>query len=209
MKLDLHIHSKYSFDSRSDVAGIIRAAKARGLDGAAITDHETMAGVGEALGVAKKEGFTLIPAEEILTEKGEIIGYMLSEEIHAKDPFEAVDLIHEQGGLSSIPHPFDALRSSAINDLELIEQLKNKIDFIEINGRCIPKYNRLAREFAEKNKITLVAGSDAHTLGEIGRFYTVAEGGLEDKKTNIVASESLVYPLWIRAKTKVMKVLGV
>ncbi len=134
MKLDLHIHSKYSFDSRSDVAGIIRAAKARGLDGAAITDHETMAGVGEALGVAKKEGFTLIPAEEILTEKGEIIGYMLSEEIHAKDPFEAVDLIHEQGGLSSIPHPFDALRSSAINDLELIEQLKNKIDFIEITA---------------------------------------------------------------------------
>ena len=44
MKFDLHIHSNYS-DGRADVKEIIKAATRSGLDGIALTDHDTMKGL--------------------------------------------------------------------------------------------------------------------------------------------------------------------
>jgi len=44
MKIDLHIHSKYSSDGVLELLEIVRIAKGRGLDGVAITDHNTIRG---------------------------------------------------------------------------------------------------------------------------------------------------------------------
>jgi len=41
---DLHIHSKYSKDSINDPKWIIKIAKNKGLNGVAITDHNTIKG---------------------------------------------------------------------------------------------------------------------------------------------------------------------
>ena len=49
-----------------------------------ITDHDTMTKVDFG-----------IPGEEISTEKGEFCGMFLTEEIHEKNIFEAVDKVHE------------------------------------------------------------------------------------------------------------------
>ena len=48
MKYDLHIHSKYSSDGILEVKEIVKAAIKRGLDGIAITDHNTIKGGIEA-----------------------------------------------------------------------------------------------------------------------------------------------------------------
>ena len=42
MKLNLHIHSKYSYDSFSEPSKIVKMAKRRGLDVISITDHDNM-----------------------------------------------------------------------------------------------------------------------------------------------------------------------
>ena len=44
MKYDLHIHSKYSSDGIMDVKDIMKIAIKRGLNGIAITDHNTIKG---------------------------------------------------------------------------------------------------------------------------------------------------------------------
>jgi predicted metal-dependent phosphoesterase TrpH len=44
LRFDLHVHSNYSPDGHSSVEEILKAAKARGLDGVAFTDHDTTAG---------------------------------------------------------------------------------------------------------------------------------------------------------------------
>jgi len=45
---DFHIHSKFSYDSLLSPKRIVRIAEKRGLDGIAITDHNTIRGALEA-----------------------------------------------------------------------------------------------------------------------------------------------------------------
>ncbi|MGA7076363.1 MAG: PHP domain-containing protein, partial [Halobacteriota archaeon] len=42
MRLDLHIHSQFSPDSNSTVEAILKQAQEVGLDGVAITDHDSV-----------------------------------------------------------------------------------------------------------------------------------------------------------------------
>ena len=44
MKVDFHIHTKYSYDSLMEPDKIIRNAVKRGLDGIVICDHNTIRG---------------------------------------------------------------------------------------------------------------------------------------------------------------------
>lgn len=81
MDCDLHIHTTNS-DGSMDVKDVIYYAKKRGLKYIAITDHDTMQGVPEALELGKKFGIQVLPALEttaIDTKRGRsvhILGYL-------------------------------------------------------------------------------------------------------------------------------------
>lgn len=170
MKADLHVHSTYSPDSNSTAEQIVAQCQKVGIDCIAVTDHNTIAG---ALELKRIAPFRVVVGSEIHSGDGEIIGYFLEKEIPKKLPAkETVRLIKAQGGLVCIPHPFDDMRGSAIERHVLYEILPN-IDIIEIfNARCLYSYqNNMARDFAAKQKLFASAGSDAHTLNEIGRTY--------------------------------------
>ncbi len=170
MRADLHIHSMCSPDSKTTPEQIVSRCKKVGIDCVAITDHDTIAG---AIEVKRIAPFTVIVSSEIHTRDGEIIGYFLEKEIPGKLPVaETVRLIKEQGGLVCVPHPFDGLRGSAIERSALLEILPD-VDIIEIfNARCMYRYqNNMARDLAAKHKLPASAGSDAHTLNEIGGTY--------------------------------------
>jgi len=85
---------------------------------------------------------------------------------------ETISSIKAQGGLVCIPHPFDTIRKSALRT-HIIEEIADQIDIIEtLNSRVmLPKNSAKAREFATKHGIAKSAGSDAHTLGELGNAY--------------------------------------
>jgi hypothetical protein len=115
----------------------------------------------------------VIVSEEILTPCGEIMGMFLKENIPSNiSPEEAIRRIREQDGLVCIPHPFDKYRGSAFQR-EALETIVNNIDIIEVfNARTLPFQNRkLALEFAKKNNLRQSAGSDAHSISEIGIVY--------------------------------------
>jgi predicted metal-dependent phosphoesterase TrpH len=59
LKYDLHSHSRYSKDGIMDVRDLLKIAKKRGLDGIAVTDHDTIRGGMEALKL-KPEGIDVI-----------------------------------------------------------------------------------------------------------------------------------------------------
>jgi len=125
IKIDLHVHSKYSFDSRLEPKTIIEIAKKRNLDGIAITDHDSLKGSIEAKEIAKD--LLIIEGSEINTISGEILAYGIQEEIKPKLPIEeTIDQIHEQGGIAVTPHPYDLFR----NRLH-----KNIVKGIEIIGK--------------------------------------------------------------------------
>ncbi|HEX5506865.1 MAG TPA: PHP domain-containing protein, partial [Thermomicrobiales bacterium] len=114
MKLDLHMHTHHSRDCTIPTAEVIRLCRRRGLDGIAVTDHNTLAGGLEAVALAPA-GFTVIPGEEVKSSEGEIIGLFLREEIPAGlSPEETAARIRAQDGIVVVPHPFDPIRTSPL-----------------------------------------------------------------------------------------------
>ena len=162
MKIDFHVHSKYSKDSLLDLETLRKICLKKNII-PIITDHNTTKG---------NEKFKCkILAEEIKTKDGEIIGLFMTEEIK---PFlsleETLDILKKQDALFMIPHPFDDIRASTLKK-EIIP------DIIEVfNSRTIKKEsNKKALDFADKNKIPKLVGSDAHTKIEIGNAYNIIE----------------------------------
>lgn len=162
MILDLHVHSKHSLDSLSLPKSILRTARRRGLDGLAITDHNTISGAIEAIGHNEDPDFSIIVGAEISTEVGDIIGLFLNEEIKSRTALEVIDEIRSQGGYVVIPHPGRSPR--------MTRQVFERVDFIEgFNSRASVVNESLAKELSAVHSLPLVAGSDAHFCSEIGR----------------------------------------
>lgn len=166
MKYDLHTHSKYSSDGILEPQKIAKIAVKKGLDGIAVTDHDTIKG-GLETKKFENENFKVIVGSEIYTTRGEIIGLFLSEEIKSREFNEVCDEIKDQDGLVIVPHPFDESRKSSFQIKKEDIQRLNAIE--TINSRCIyQKYNKKAAIFAKNNNLHAVGGSDAHFSYEIG-----------------------------------------
>jgi hypothetical protein len=144
------------------VAEAVEAAKAAGLNGIAITDHDSVGGYAEAVKLSSEE-FLVIPGIEISSRDGHILGLGVSELIPRDLPAEkTVELIREQGGIAIAAHPFGLAR-------KIGSVFKARFDAIEVfNAHAYFISNGLARRFAERNRLPMTAGSDAHHPDEIG-----------------------------------------
>jgi len=185
MKIDLHCHSYYSKDGISSPERLIKTALKKGLDGIALTDHNTTAGWKEAMRAAEKLNAVLILGQEIKIKKegktiGEILGYFLKEEIEAKGKSigEIVDEIKKQRGIVIIAHPYHWRKP-----FKGLEKYKNLADGIEVfNSRSQTKRgNKKALNFAQKNNLLMTAGSDAHSCFEVGNAYIETEAKTLDE----------------------------
>lgn len=172
IKADLHIHTEYSPDSTNKLEAIIKRCLELKIGCIAVLDHGTAEG---ALELEKIAPFKVIVAEEILTLNGEIIGLFLKETIPSGlSVDETIARIREQKGLVCIPHPIDILRMSALK-LEETERLAagGQIDLMEVlNARTVIKRcQERSKALADKYDIPGTAGSDAHSIAEIGSAY--------------------------------------
>ena len=172
IKIDLHSHSAASPDGNIRLKDYQKILDTK-LDYIAITDHDRM----DYASHLKKEdiGKKIIVGEEVMTNKGEIIGIYLTSRVKpGMSPKETVNAIKRQGGLVIIPHPLDDFRSGL--GLEQMNAIKNDIDAIEVlNGRALKNYPKKLQKWAEGSDIALIASSDAHDRFGLGRTYTVLE----------------------------------
>jgi predicted metal-dependent phosphoesterase TrpH len=170
IKADLHVHTCYSIDCLSLLEQIVRRCLELGINCISVADHNTIAG---ALKLREIAPFKVIVAEEVLTPVGEIMGLFLSEAVpRGLSPQETISRIRSQGGLVAIPHPFG--RSLPWNTNPLIStEVLSQVDIIETFNSRTPLSNSNARawKLAKEHGKAASAGSDAHTLGEIGRAY--------------------------------------
>ena len=169
LKADLHIHTKYSMDCNLPLEKIISRCLEIGVNCIAIADHGTIEG---ALKMQSIAPFPVIIAEEILTPHGEIMGMFLKDGIPSGlSVNETISRIKAQGALVCIPHPFDIFRPSALSS-KMVEEIVGQIDVMEVfNSRTLLQSSAKAQIFARKYGVPGSAGSDAHTLGEIGNAY--------------------------------------
>ena len=170
LRLDLHVHTSYSHDGFSSLKDVVEAAKAKGLDGIAITDHDTIDAHPEAEKFSERN-FLIIPGLEISSADGHILGLGVRELVPRKlTAKETVGLIREQGGIAISAHPFNPFASGQKPGIVY----KAKFDAIEaLNSRAPFLANPLARRFAERNHLPMTAGSDAHHCDDVGMASTI------------------------------------
>ncbi len=181
-RADLHMHSRYS-DGLGTIGEILDFISQRGeLDVIAITDHDTIEGALRARELAWKQGarFEVIVGEEVSTREGHLLALFIEQRIPAGLSVErSIELIHEQGGIAIVAHPFNRVFRHSIQR-EVVERLKEappeaQPDGIEtLNGsfagigssQLAMARNRRFYGFPE------TGSSDAHTVSAIGCAFT-------------------------------------
>jgi len=117
----------------------------------------------------------------------------------------------------NIPHPFETIRGSALKD-PIIDELAGEIDLMEVlNSRTpLPANSNKARAFAEKHGIPGSAGSDAHSVFEIGNAYVemsefnnkdeflkaLAEGEIRGRRSGVFVH---FFSVWARLRARLRR----
>ena len=172
--VEFHCHTIYSKDCLTSPGALVDACRRKGIDRVIVTDHNTIAGARAAQALDPER---VIVGEEIMTTRGEILAAFVEEEIpKGLTPQETIRRLKDQGAFISVSHPFDKWRSGHWQLEDLLDILP-QVDAIEIyNSRCIlPRFNREARQFAEKHHLAGTVGSDAHATFELGRSLMMLE----------------------------------
>jgi predicted metal-dependent phosphoesterase TrpH len=193
MRCDLHIHSLWSGradlpllshlgnESYSSPRAIHERCRALGMDLVTITDHDTIEGALEIAGRPE----TFIGEEVTVSLPGERALHAgvwgIDEQHHGRisslrrDAEAFFAYCAEQRIPVCINHPFSS-SAGARQTTDLQSALRPGVLVETRNGTMPRQTNRYALWAAEAAGLTGVAGSDAHTLTQIGRAYTEIPG---------------------------------
>jgi len=139
--------------------------------------------------------FGKIPGIGEFIEKYLIAGKPAYVEKAGFEPKEAIDLIHQLGGVAVLAHPgFDV----EIGDLEIIRVLKNwGIDGLEVlapvltperTQECIRYFTKMAKDY----KLLMTGGSDYHGLKGIGAGLGMLEWGFKIDEKHLMNLKKFV-----------------
>ena len=156
-----HVHTRHSFDSLLSPKALLERARKLNVGVLIVTDHNTIQGSLEVQNLAQGGPPRVVAAAEYQSERGDIIGLCLKEEIRTRRAAEILEQIHAQGGLAVLPHPY---HGHALDDAWLAG-----MDLIEVyNARCSDRDNARAHELAQRLGCAALVGADAHCSLELG-----------------------------------------
>jgi len=161
-------------------------ARAKGLDGLAITDHSILEGYFRAREV--ESDLLLIPGYEVETEAGHILVLGLEELPSGVESIgyeELVGWVRSHGGLTVIAHP-------AISRLHLVKWNRSPPDAVEVLNASYPLEYFVKRglRLSERLGLPAVGGSDSHSTITVGDAYSVVdvqEAAVDDVLRAIIA----------------------
>lgn len=171
IKIDFHVHTCYSRDSLITPRQVITFAKRAGLDGVAITDHNTINGVQKF----KTKEILVIPGIEISTLEGHLLGINLNNIIPPKLGMrDTIQLIHDAGGIAIAPHPTAFYKSPPTKS----ETMYDAIEVMNASSIPFSVLTYFNQKFASNLNLPETGGSDSHYAPEIGSAYTVVDSDL-------------------------------
>lgn len=190
---DMHFHSHYSMDSVAKLDIVLKKAHYDRI-GVAITDHNQFKGSFKACD--NKFRVPIIPGIETTTRKGVHTLYYFFDKYELKaffkkelapklknNPFfadiDAEELMKRSEKYKCIvgmPHPF-VPGTTGMMKIEITSYMKKRISVIEgLNAYNLTNNNTRAIEMAKKMKKPLSAGSDGHSVFELGTAITFLKG---------------------------------
>jgi hypothetical protein len=169
MLFDLHIHTTLSSCSQLMVEDAIARAKAHGLDGICITDHNTM-NVRHLISEGIQDnGLCVIFGMEYCTTQGDFLLFGPFETLQPHLPADLLlNIVDQSGGVAVAAHPF---RKGKSLDRRIIDE--GRCCAIEsLNGRNTPSENGAVEQWCQHFDLTECGGSDAHSIEEVATFAT-------------------------------------
>lgn len=172
LKIDLHVHTRYSDDATTTLEQVVRYARKKGLDGVAVTDHDTVLG---ARRLVKQKSFLVVPGIEVSSLHGHILGLNITQPVQPKlDITQTAEKIRQLGGIAVIAHPSVVIKTGLGTNITSASH----IDAVEvINASAFPFFlsTYLSRRLAHRLNLPQTAGTDAHYPEEIGSAYTMID----------------------------------
>jgi len=210
-KVDMHLHSCFSNDGMGTPQDLIKSLKKRGIQGMALTDHNTISGYRTVQQVVPND-FLIIPSVEISTADGHLLAINVTETIQAGlSVEETVERIIDAGGEPIVPHLFRLL--SGIKK-DKLKRIQTKISAIEVfNGCSVPNTNLKTAKVAHALSLGGTGGSDSHDPFYAGYAYTVVDSTdlcidtvLSEIKKKKTWGEGVTMPLAYRRDRMVLSV---
>jgi predicted metal-dependent phosphoesterase TrpH len=200
-KADLHCHSVYSTfkyfriantrDSYNRPEEVYRIAKERGMDYVTITDHDSIDGCLYLLNRHPDLADFFI-SEEVETwfpdtrQRIHVNVFDIDEDQHREiqrrraNIYDLHEYVRAEGIIASANHMLQNYRFRN-SPRRYFDEMLRMFDIFEVkNGAMASQHNRLVEDLMtlvreKRGNVSLIAGSDAHTLGPLARVYTVAE----------------------------------
>jgi predicted metal-dependent phosphoesterase TrpH len=170
VRLDLHVHSQHSPDSRLTLDAIAAQLPFAGLKGFALTDHNSVSGH-RAIPRLRESypGILILPGVEVSTREGHLLVYGVTAvpPVH-RTLAETLDWVRDHGGEPVLAHPFRLAHGAGrrVAETAAVRGLETR------NGHNSEVQNYRAELLAARRGLTTTGGSDVHELAELGRAYT-------------------------------------
>ncbi|MFD1773579.1 CehA/McbA family metallohydrolase [Paenibacillus rhizophilus] len=195
---ELHTHTFHS-DGRQTLRKLASGAAKLGFDCIALTDHNTMSGLGDSELIERETGVVIIPGMEWTTFYGHMVTIGLQDfvdwrktgqsEIH-----EGISMVHGRGGLAGMAHPF-RIGSPVCTGCYWEYEIKdwNDLDYIEVwSGTFASVKPENRRAFALWTdrlnagiRIAATSGRDWHEQANTDEPLSVTYLGLDDEPGTI------------------------
>ena len=190
MLIDLHCHTL----PRSQCSALlpeqyIELARARGLDGICLTEHDALWPDDELDGLRRTTGFLILSGVELTTDLGHVLAFGMSAgSARFASAGAAFLAAQEQGALLFLAHPArDGLLRVDRSTVEFFESVEG------LNGSDSRLQNLAASGLARGFRLPAIGGSDAHTAAEVGRAATRFESDISDTADLLSALRSGEY----------------
>ncbi|MEM2026512.1 MAG: CehA/McbA family metallohydrolase [Candidatus Bathyarchaeia archaeon] len=180
LKLDLHVHTRYSGDSSITLEDLRVQVKAKGLNGVAVTDHNTVEGAVKAAKTVKaidnrgKHAIIVIPGVEVSTRQGHVLGINVTTPIPPSLSIkETIERIHDAGGIAIAAHPQAFFKKGIGLNRRIVSYGLDAIEVINSSVLPFRLSTNKCRKFAIEHGLPQTAGSDSHFPEAIGLAYTL------------------------------------
>jgi predicted metal-dependent phosphoesterase TrpH len=192
MLIDLHTHTRpLSWDSDLAADELIERARAAGLDGIVLTDHDFFWDSQEVRALARRHNYLVLAGAEINTEDGHILAYGIDRYVFGMHRSHVLaEIVAQAGGAMVAAHPYRRRmpwHTQDERDYEeaLLRASRNPayrycVALEKINGKGKVNENAFAARLCDLTGMAGTAGSDCHTRGDIGRCATYFERRIED-----------------------------
>jgi predicted metal-dependent phosphoesterase TrpH len=182
-RIDPHVHTYFSADGLGSPEAMVAAARAAGLHGMVVTDHDVTfgcsalreAGLMRGDGCAV-DGFLVIPGCEVSTAEGHLLCWGVDVPWLRHAPaLEVARIVRGLGGVVVPAHPYDRMRAgireAVLDGFEW--------DAVEVLNAATwsRSRNEKAGEYAGRRGLPGTAGSDAHHPAALGSAWTEVEAG--------------------------------